>query len=263
MRALGPPLRLTRSSPRWSTDAQAKVLHSSADINDLRFEPWIPSTNEAAPSAGSVHPLPLLSERQISMGACFQSASEAFGPGGCCVLDPGRRLTGIDITQDAITNCGLVAAMEVMAEHDARRQANVSDRSQHSAKCDLSIQGQNGPIHIVTDAWLPHTAPAQNAGGPSGNSIVQGSCDHLVADVLHQSPFERMPAPDLRRRPIAILRARQRCGGRTAYDERMRQAHSFSRRRRASATRHSTASPHREGMSLYAALLRSSRISTG
>ncbi|CAO1631872.1 unnamed protein product [Parajaminaea phylloscopi] len=111
------------SSPLTNIDAQAKVLQQSSSIHGLMVPPWLP-TEEPVQQASQ--PLPALSESQQNSGTYFERAAdlETSAP-DMVLLDAASPLRGSAITQDAVTNCGYVAALEVMAEHDFRWQSSL------------------------------------------------------------------------------------------------------------------------------------------
>lgn len=112
--------RWSGSRRRTDIESQAKVLNASSTINGLEFKPWIPGITST-----SAHPSPALSEKQRREGAHLRS----FSATSRTLWDDEAVIEGSSITQDAVTNCGLVAAMEVIAEHDLQWGTTVSPPS--------------------------------------------------------------------------------------------------------------------------------------
>ncbi|CAO1627073.1 unnamed protein product [Sympodiomycopsis kandeliae] len=165
--------RWSGKQSRVDVEAQAKVLHSSSEINGLKFEPWLPYSDEASSSKSTLdpHPLPRLSQKQSKIGACFRMPGETFDQHSgqikiwpCGSSEEAPR--GEDITQDAVTNCGLVAAMEVIAEHDRRwntkmlrrplvKSPDLYDRGAY----ELRIHFNGCPRRVIIDNQLPFISP--------------------------------------------------------------------------------------------------------
>lgn len=138
-------------------EEQGRRLGDSSRINGLLCDPWSLSSKIGAAGI-EAFPLPLLSEKQTRTGAKLSSASRVFseeGQGGCCLWDATRPLRGEDITQDAVSNCGLVAAMEVIAEHDFKWQTKVR-QAQQAQSGDLG--SGEGSSTIITALHLPFSS---------------------------------------------------------------------------------------------------------
>lgn len=148
-----------RSQTRLLQESQTKILDVSSHINHLRFEPWLPHSSTA--SHPSPHPLPDISSKQASDGAHFRHTSETYPASQMkhSLWNDGEYPQGQSITQDAVTNCGLVAAMEVIAEHDRRWATHLlttpflSKDISHSYDVRLHFNGC--PRHIRVDDQLP------------------------------------------------------------------------------------------------------------
>lgn len=168
----------------FSVEAQSKVLAQSSAINGLSFEPWLQA--EDASRNGS-HPPPNLSPKQMEAGAALYSARKRADK--VLMVDPKYPLRGAHITQDAVTNCGLVAALEVLAEHDQRWQTKLlnSPLESGSGCCEILPAGQynvclhlNGCLRtVIVDDGLPFYETSDGGHAQNnGRSLICASVDH-------------------------------------------------------------------------------------
>lgn len=187
---------------------QARVLRDSASVNALRFEPWLPAGSS---QGAEPQPLPSLSRAQEEAGARFRRPEQAM------LLSDGCPLRGHSITQDAVTNCGLVAALEVVAEHDYRwgtalLQKPWRDGVSPTASASYPIRlHYNGCLRtIVVDDQLPHwstgdlmcaavsSSPGAAAAQPSPTVILPALIEKAYLTILRTyAPPGSVPAEDL------------------------------------------------------------------
>ncbi|PWN20825.1 hypothetical protein BCV69DRAFT_312764 [Microstroma glucosiphilum] len=202
-------------------EEQGRRLVDSSRINGLLCEPWSSSSYSSFSRTGATletFPLPLLSEKQRLTGAKLISASRIFTEEerrGCCLWDPARPLRGEDITQDAVSNCGLVAAMEVIAEHDFKWQTKLlrqpllveKDELEASVTADhiytarLHLNGCLRLVHI--DDQLPfYEASDASSSSSAGSSSFPSRQRRLMCASVRSSSAA---SPDIDPAPAIIL----------------------------------------------------------
>lgn len=180
-------------------EAQARILRQSSSIYGLTYEPWLPMM-EDEPSQNP-QPFPILSPKQREAGTHFRRASVAKPPDVQVVLlDPARALRGTDITQDAVTNCGIVAALEVIAEHDRRWKSSLLETALGNGDLrkdlGLSASGCYGVVlhlngcrrRVVVDDQLPYRQvlnfdPSETTEHPS-MTMICASVAHPLGHVV-------------------------------------------------------------------------------
>lgn len=189
-----------------SMATQANIVLASSKTNDMRFEPLEPSEPLGCP-----HPLPQLSEKQVTEGAIFAKATDLLDANHRRIVDPSRPLEATDIVQDAVTNCGLVAAMEAIAQHDRRWQTSLlrrpllvdTDELQEGQPFTVRLHWNGCPRYVTINDRLPFHS---TVGDSSKSRLLCASAPTLLPSLLEKAfltilgtyaPAGSIPAIDL------------------------------------------------------------------
>ncbi|GAA5992078.1 hypothetical protein JCM10908_000731 [Rhodotorula pacifica] len=141
----------------FSIEEQDAVLAQGAEVSGHRLPRWKHSDADPSRSTAAVPP-PAMSPVQLAAGCTWTRAAAAF-PDAIVALDTTR---GKDILQDNVSDCSVVTALIVAAEHHARFRSRLALSClfpQDSAGLPIeSSDGRYNARFMINGAWRSRLA---------------------------------------------------------------------------------------------------------
>ncbi|KAK0542753.1 cysteine protease [Tilletia horrida] len=128
---------------------QHVVLSKSSRVGERSYPLWeeLPPQYTSSDHITSTHEQPELAPAHLDRLASFRPASQIKG--SPCFIDHKAPLRGQDIVQDAVSDCSLVAALQVAAEYDSRWASKIATAAMHPRDgADRAAASKDGIYHV-------------------------------------------------------------------------------------------------------------------